>query len=137
VIAVELNAAGLQLELLPVRKADEEGWAEVEVRLSCTGFHGAYVAWIQAEDVRRFREELADMNQRPGHPSEARLCSAEPDIDIKLKMDTHGRIAGEYTFESDRVNGTPTALAGALEMDQSFLPNLIEQLDELVSALTS
>jgi hypothetical protein len=65
----------------------------------------------------------------------ARLCSAEPDIDVELNTNARGHIVGSYRFESERRNGTPTVLSGEFEMDQSFIPDLTKQLEELVSSL--
>jgi hypothetical protein len=132
---MELKATGLQMKLIPHSKADTEDWAKVTLSIECNGFRGEFVAWLQTEDVQRFRAELVTMYQSVGSPTTARLCSAEPDIDVELKMDARGHVEGNYRFESERINGSPTVLSGAFEMDQSFIPDLTMQLEELVSAL--
>ncbi|HTN71038.1 MAG TPA: hypothetical protein VMO00_08095 [Methylomirabilota bacterium] len=134
---MELKASGLQMILVPYQKADAEDWAKVTVTVTCSGFQGEFVAWLQSEDLRRFRSDLLTMYRVVGVPGSARLCSAEPGIDIELIMDARGHIVGLYRFESERVNGTPTMLSGELEMDQSFIPALTKQLDELILSLSS
>jgi len=132
---MELNATALQMKLTPYSKADAEDWAKVTLSVRCNGFRGEFVAWLQTEDVQRFKSELMTMYQSVGTPARARLCSAEPDIDVELTSDTRGHIVGSYRFESERINGTPTVLSGEFEVDQSFIPDLAKQLEELVSSL--
>ncbi len=123
------------MKLAPYSKADAEDWAKVNLTVRCNGFRGDFVAWLQTEDVQRFKSELTTMLQSLGTPAKARLCSAEPDIDVELTSDRRGHIIGSYRFQSERINGTPTVLSGEFEMDQSFIPDLIRQLQELVSSL--
>ena len=132
---MELKATGLQMKLALYSKADAEDWAKVTLNISCTGFRGEFIAWLQTEDVRRFKAELMTMYQSVGSPAAARLCSAEPDIDVELTMDPRGHIVGVYRFESERINGTPTVLSGEFQMDQSFIPGLTKQLEELALSL--
>jgi hypothetical protein len=133
---MELIATGLQMKLTPYLKADAEDWGEVIVTINCNGFTGEFVAWLQSQDIFRFKAELTSMYQSVGTPSTARLCSAEPDIDVELRMDARGHIVGVYRFESERRNGTPTVLSGEFAMDQSFIPDLSRQLDVLGSSLS-
>ena len=65
----------------------------------------------------------------------ARLFSAEPDIDIELQQNTRGQITGIYSFESERREGAPTLLSGRFEMDQSYLPELRRNVQELIAQL--
>src|SRR5689334_2227759 len=134
---MELISAGLQMKLRPYLKADSEDWAKVTVDVNCNGFRGEFVAWLQLQDVRRFKAELAAMYESVGIPTKARLCSAEPDIDVELNMDVRGHIVGSYRFESERRNGIPTVLSGEFEIDQSFLPDLTKQVDALACALSA
>ena len=134
---MELKATGLQMNLVPHSKADEEDWAKVALTIGCNGFRGEFVAWLQTRDIQRFRNELVTMYQSIGTPAKARLCSAEPDIDIELSSDWRGHIVGNYRFESERINGTPTVLSGGFEMDQSFIPDLTKQLEGLVLSLNA
>lgn len=132
-----IEATGLQMKLAPYSKADAEDWAKVTLSIKCNGFRGEFVAWLQTQDVRRFGAELMTMYQSVGKPAIARLCSAEPDIDVELNMDARGHIVGNYRFESERINGTRTVLSGEFEMDQSFLPDLANQVEDLASSLNA
>jgi hypothetical protein len=136
---MELNADGLQLKLTPYEQVDcdDEDWANTTVTIQCNGFSGSFVAWIQTGDIRRFQEELTFMYKSVGTAGMARLCGAEPDIDVKLTMDRRGHIVGSYRFESERRDGTPTVLSGKFEMDQSYIPTLTKGLDDLALTLRS
>lgn len=76
--------------------------------------HGANIK-IEAhsrdlEDLRVFQKQLALMTENLGKASSARLSSAEPDLDIQLKMNRIGQIHGVFAVESERRNGVPTVL---------------------------
>jgi hypothetical protein len=60
---MELKATGLQMTLAPYSKADAEDWAKVTLSIKCNGFSGEFVAWLQTEDIRRFKAELLTMYQ--------------------------------------------------------------------------
>ena len=132
---MKLRTEGLNLELQCVRDADDEGWCRVLVLVEVPGFAGKYEAWLQTDDLQRFSNELAQLHKNVGVPGQARLCSAEPDIDIQLSMDKLGHIQGDYVFESERREGIPTALAGRFDMDQSYLPELCGSIRDLLDEL--
>ena len=81
------------MKLTPYSKADAEDWGKLIVTISCNGFTGEFVAWLQSQDIFRFKAELTSMYQSVGTPSAARLCSAEPDIDVELRMDAVGTLS--------------------------------------------
>ena len=132
---MKLDAHGLEIELRPARVADDEGWCRVHVYAEASGFSGRFEAWLQVEDLARFRRELAAMYASVGRASTATLASAEPDIWVELTMRTLGGIAGRYELESERRDGAATMLSGAFELDQSFLPELQESVGLLIQQL--
>jgi hypothetical protein len=133
---MELRTHGLELHLHPVGQADSEGWSRVQVEVRVSGFLGRYTAQLQLEDLERFEDELQRMEDGLGQENRAALYSAEPDLSIELDMNRLGQIKGRYVFESERRDGVPTALTGAFEMDQSFLPSLRQQCAALASQLS-
>jgi hypothetical protein len=132
---MKLRAEGLDLDLQCVRAADDEGWCRILALVTVPGFTGKYEAWLQTVDLKRFCEEVTVLHKKVGQVSQARLCSAEPDIDIKLVMDLRGHIQGEYAFESERRDGIPTVLTGRFDMDQSYLPGLLKTTKNLLAEL--
>jgi len=127
-----MSTPHLQLELQPRRKVDEEDWVRVQVLLQTNGFRGDFEAWLQLTDLVRFRDEIEEMYDCVGEQRSAILSSAEPDIDIRLESRRLGGIQGSYRLESERLNGEPTAISGAFELDQSHLPSLQTSVDSLV-----
>lgn len=132
---MKLSTAHFKLELRPSRKVDAEDWVRVHVLLTVSGFQGDLEAWLQLEDLVRFRDEIEEMHTHVGENRSATLASAEPDIDVSLNSNQLGGIEGTYRFESERLNGYPTSLSGAFELDQSFLPSLLASVDSLISRL--
>jgi hypothetical protein len=132
---VELRTHGLQLTVRAVGKADSENWARVQLDVLCNGFQGQFTASLQVEDLSRFLTQLSGMSDRVGEAAVAWLSGAEPDIDIRVEMNKRGQIAGTYRFESERRDGIPTVLSGSFEMDQTYIPPFITQLQNLKSQL--
>jgi hypothetical protein len=133
---MKLQAESVSIELAAVRKADAEDWTRVWVSVRSLGFTGEFEAWLQREDLRRFAGELMTLHNHVELGGNARLCSAEPDIDVELRMNGRGQIQGNYTLESERREGVPTYLSGYFTMDQSYLPELAKSVQILVEALS-
>jgi hypothetical protein len=132
---VEFKADGLALKIESHSTADSEDWAQVLVESSCNGFNGRFIAWMQTEDLERFSKQLSRMVTDIGQELTAALVSAEPDLELELKLDRRGHIKGSYRLESERRDGTPTSLSGAFDMDQTYIPLLLAQVHELTERL--
>jgi len=132
---MKLNAEGLNVEISAVCRVDAEDWTRVWVSLAVHGFKGGFEAWLQLEDLRRFSREVSQLYANPAQAATARLCSAEPDIDIQIHMNNRGQIRGTYSLESERREGVPTQLLGAFVMDQSYLPALEQSVHALITYL--
>ncbi|WP_124948816.1 WapI family immunity protein [Sulfuriferula thiophila] len=129
---MKLHAHGLHIELRPQRLVDDEDWVRVQVLVEANGFSGDFEAWLQLGDLTHFANEVGVMYESVGKSSTAVLASAEPDIIIKLEMQSLGGIVGNYSLESERPDGIPTVLSGAFNIDQSFLPSLRQSIDSLI-----
>jgi hypothetical protein len=132
---MRISATHLQLELQPRRKVDDEDWVRVQVLLRVHGFRGDFEAWLQLGDLIRFRDDIERMHENVGQQTSASLASAEPDIEIRLESQRLGGIQGTYRFESERLDGRPTALSGAFEIDQSHLPAIRASINDLIELL--
>jgi hypothetical protein len=132
---MHLNTPALQLQLSPVRLADDEDWCRVQVEASTGGFTANFEAWLQTVDLEHFAQELDAMYQTVGTPGTATLSSAEPDIFLELSMQRLGTISGSYKLQGDGGAGGSSALSGTFEADQSFLPALRASVLSLISGL--
>jgi len=131
---MNLIAGSFRIELLPRRLVDEEDWVRVQLVASALGFVGDFEAWLQLEDLRRFERELEAMYSNLSGTAE--LSSAEPDLRLTLTAGSLGQILGTYKFESEQREGGATALTGAFELDQSYLPPLAASVGNLVAELS-
>jgi hypothetical protein len=132
---VEFKAEGLALKIESHSNADSEDWAMVLVESHCNGFNGQFIAWLQTEDLERFSKQLSRIVTDLGQESTATLVSAEPDLELELKLDRRGHIKGSYRLESERRDGIPTSLSGAFDMDQTYIPLLLAQVQQLIERL--
>ncbi|MGZ8226109.1 MAG: WapI family immunity protein [Methylococcaceae bacterium] len=132
---MKIHAQGLQIELCPRQLVDDEDWIRVQVLVEVNGFSGDFEAWLQLGDLERFANGIGAMYESVGKSSTAVLVSTEPDIHINLAMQSLGVIVGTYALESERLDGTPTVLSGAFNIDQSFLPSLHQSIYPLITDL--
>ena len=132
---IEFRADGLALKMEAHSRAAAEDWARVLVESQSNGFHGQFIAWIQTEDLTRFANQLSRMVSDLGRELTASLVSAELDVYLELRSDRRGHINGSYRFESERREGTPTVLSGAFDMDQTYIPRLLAEVQELTTRL--
>ncbi|KRH99694.1 hypothetical protein [Curvibacter sp. PAE-UM] len=132
---MKIATRGLELELVVLRPADEEGWCRVRASVQVPGFDGEIEAWLQTDDLSRFAAELRALDENVGQPGSARLASAEPDIELVISTQRLGAISGRYRLESERREGVPTVLSGAFDADQSFLPGMVDDVKALLSEL--
>ena len=132
---IEFRADGLALKIRAHSRADAEDWARVLVESESNGFHGQFIAWIQTEDLTRFSNELSRMVSDLGQELTASWVSAELDVYLELRSDRRGHIKGGYRLESERREGTPTVLSGVFDMDQTYIPRLLAEVQELTRRL--
>jgi hypothetical protein len=134
---MKLSTHGLSIELLARRAVDSEDWVRVQVVVVAPGFTGDFEAWLQLNDLRRFKGQVQAMYELVGSSVTAALGCAEPDINVELQMQPLGGVLGRYRFESGRLDGGPTVLSGAFTFDQSYLPALAESIGSLMVELGS
>lgn len=131
---MKLATHGLSLELQAQQRANGEDWVTVRTVVVVPGFNGDFEANLQLDDLLRFKAQLRSLYENACLPSKAILSSADPGVRVELNMQALGVIRGKYEFESTVVE-EPTVLSGGFSLDQSYLPNLIESIESLVSEL--
>ena len=131
---MKLATSHLSLQLEPVRYVDSEDW--VRVRASVVGgvFAGVFEAFLQLEDLRRFKQEAELMYEQIRSPHEAVLSCYEPGIYVRLLSNPMGQVEGTYEFENE--DGSLAKLAGSFQIDQSYLPELAASTQELINSLS-
>ncbi len=132
---MKIVAHGLKLEVAPVNPLDQEDWCRVHVVAEVPGFQVDLVVYLQGADLRLFRDAINSMYEAVGKPSEAALSSYEPGVELTLSMQSLGGIVGTYKFEGEFLEGGAPRLTGGFALDQSYLPNLSQEIDVLLEHL--
>jgi hypothetical protein len=124
---MELRTHGLALTL-DFSEPDSEGWMRCEVIVQVPGFSGKFQCEVLRGEWTCFRDELAKMAKHVGIPSSANLTTIEPGIELHLNMNRMGQIEGRYVLWNFDTPGQPS-LSGVFELDQSYLPGLLNEVD--------
>ncbi|MES2413170.1 MAG: hypothetical protein V4614_05170 [Pseudomonadota bacterium] len=132
---MKINTHGLALELSLADPLDEEDWCRVRVVAEVPSFQASLVAFLQGADLARFRSEIETMYANLGKAADATLVSVEPGVSISLSIGTLGGIVGTYKLQEEFVEGGAPTLTGGFQMDQSYLPSLMDGIDKLLAEL--
>jgi hypothetical protein len=129
---VELHTEGLAFCVM-FTLPDDEGWMYCNAIVNAPGFRGDLDCYLQRTDLELFRSQLAHAVETSHWPCEARLCGLEPGIDVSFRVERTGQIVGGYRFQSRGVG--EATLCGSFGMDQTFLPSLLQQVEEVLRNL--
>ena len=130
---MRLHTASFSLELTGRRIVDGEDWVRVWAEVTLGVFAGGLEAYLQLEDLRRFKREIELLHGNVGVPGEAVLSGIEPFINLDLKSDRLGSIAGTCKLEDE---SSRAQLSGVFSIDQSYLPELAASVENLIDALS-
>ena len=129
-----LHTASFSLELTGRRIVDDEDWVRVWAEVTVGVFAGGLEAYLQLEDLRRFKREIELLHANVGVPGEAVLSGIEPFIHLDLKSDRLGSIAGTCKLEDE---SSCAQLSGTFSIDQSYLPELAVSVKNLIASLST
>jgi hypothetical protein len=129
---MELRTHGLTLTLA-FSPPNEEGWLACQVAVEVPGFSGTFPCWVWRSDLESFHRQLVQMIDQVGQPAAANLTSTDPGIDLRFSMNRAGQIEGRYALQNFDSPGQPT-LSGLFQMDQSYLPELLGEVERLLLA---
>ncbi len=107
----------------------------VHVTAKADVFAGDFEAWLQLNDLVRFKTELEHMDANIGKSNSAQLVSHEPGVEVTLSMRPLGQIEGSYVFENENTGSGSTKLSGSFELDQSYLLALTSSVESLILEL--
>ena len=121
-IAITIRSAG---------GVDSDGWLRSDVDIAVGAWRGRFETSFCKADFPLFRRQLEALHSKLD--GIARLDTLEEQLTLEFKVDRRGhiRVAGTAC---DRA-GVGNALKFALELDQSYLPDIIRQLRAIESAL--
>lgn len=107
----------------------EGDWGKGDIRVEILGYSANFLADLRAEEFKEFRDQLAAMNQEL--EGTASLISIENAIKAKAVMDSCGGIYWEVSTRYPISTGA--VLTFDFGSDQSYLNQLIKELDEVLS----
>ncbi len=93
---MKLAAPGSNIELQPVRQADDADWCCVQDGVQATGFTGNFEAWLQTAKLEFFAEQLERLFNTVCQIGQATLSSAEGEIELVFSMHKIGGVNGRY-----------------------------------------
>ncbi|MBD8015028.1 WapI family immunity protein [Planococcus wigleyi] len=107
----------------------EGDWVKTAIRIEIPGYSANFLADLRAEELKEFRDQLAAMNQEL--KGTASLISIENAIEAKAVMDSFGGIYWEVSTRYPISTGA--VLTFDFGSDQSYLNQLVKELDEVLS----
>ncbi|MBV8247041.1 MAG: hypothetical protein JO200_01180 [Comamonas sp.] len=106
-----------------------EGWCEASVEIAVSCFHGRIEVWLDAFAIENFAIQLGAVYE--SLQGKASLLPLEGQFTLVLHAQTAGHIHVDGTAWSKATCGNK--LEFELELDQSFLPKVLVQLQEAIS----
>ena len=107
----------------------EGDWVKAAIKVEIPGYSADFFADMRAEEFQDFRDQLNTMNQKL--EGTASLISIENAIEAKAVMDSFGGIYWEVSTRYPISTGA--VLAFEFGSDQSYLNQLIKELDEVLA----
>lgn len=132
---LQFKIGGLEHEHVTVTVLDRESpaatdfwdgnWLTTRVEIRTGGWHGRYDAALRSEEVAAFLHQVEQLHATLS--GEARFETMEQQLLLVLRAGKHGQIGVEGV--ACDAPGTGNRLDFTLpELDQSYLPNLLQQL---------
>ncbi|RLQ90856.1 hypothetical protein [Planomicrobium sp. Y74] len=106
----------------------EGDWVKAAIRVEIPGYSANFLADLRTEEFKEFRDQLAAMNQEL--VGTASLISIENAIEAKAVIDSLGGIYWEVS--TCYPIGTGAVLTFEFDSDQSYLNQLVKELDEVL-----
>ena len=120
----------VKIELTP--PFSSEGWCQARVEIAVSGFRGNIEPWLELSDIKRFATQLLTMYE--SLQGEAKLQPLEEQLVLVLQAQTGGHIQVQGTAWSKATY--ENKLEFSLQLDQSFLPATLQQLENAISNAT-
>ena len=123
----EIRIGGHDSEFVSICRTSRtgpEGWFKTEIEVHCDGWRGKFRASFMQGELTRFAEEIQTLYRELR--GEASFEPIEPYLTLSLTGDGLGHIRVVGTAEKDMGHGTQ--LKFSLEIDQTHLPAIIEEL---------
>lgn len=134
IMFVELKGSGdfLRINILGLAHPDakddwDRKWVKSKVSLKAGGFNGQFACDLMTSDFEQFKEQLSGLYEKLD--GIAIFDTIEDQIKIKIKGDGIGHfMAACVVMDSP---GTGNSLEFELEFDQTYIPEMINKLENI------
>jgi hypothetical protein len=106
----------------------DRNWLDASVVIKAGGFSGQFNTQLMTVDFENFKQELISLYTKLD--GTANFNTMEGNINIRMKGDGIGHIASECKLMD--YPGTGNKLEFRIDFDQTYIPTLIRQLDNIV-----
>ncbi|MGE5453197.1 MAG: hypothetical protein ACM3VZ_15305 [Acidobacteriota bacterium] len=108
------------------------GWNQARVEIAVSGFRGQIEPWLELRDVEKFASELSIVYESLQGQAELHPCEEQLVLVVQAQTGGHIRVQGVAWSKATYEN----KLEFSLELDQSFLPQTLSQLKEVIAKAT-
>lgn len=106
----------------------DRNWVKSKLTLEAGGFSGQFDCDLVTTDFKRFREQLSELYEKMD--GIALFDTIEEQVNIRIKGDGIGHFKADCNVMDNP--GTGNSLGFELEFDQTFVPQIINQLDKIM-----
>ena len=108
-----------------------EDWIRLGVTVKTRTFHGAFDWSITSQDLRTLRDYFSRFYDQVGREQILKFEPVEPNVEFVFRAAGGGNVEVDYKFQGELAWG-PT-LTGSCSFDQSHIPEILTQLDDLLA----
>lgn len=111
-----------------------DDWVGVEIGVRAGDFVGSFGADFLIQDFVHLRTELERLhNDLSG---ETKFQTMEGQLEFEITGNGRGHF-DIYCFVEDRTSGVPCKMEFGFDFDQSYIPAILRDLDDIVSQITN
>ena len=104
-----------------------EGWCQANVEIAVSCFQGRVEPWLEAFDIESFASQLAVVYESLQGEAKLMPCEEQFTLTVQARTGGHIHVCGVAWSKATYEN----KLEFSLELDQSFLPRALAQLQEI------
>jgi len=136
-VGLHIGSGGKHLRIEPTRREFpaatdywDQNWLYANVRVQAGAFTGRYEALLRSDEFRDFRDQLAPLYENL--IGDAKFESLEEWVRIHVTGDGRGHFLARCTSRDQP--GMGNTLTFEIEFDQTAVPQILRDLDELLRA---
>lgn len=107
----------------------DANWLDTEITIKIPGYSAHFDAQLRTDEFRDFYKQLKNMNDK--RKGKAELTSMEGVIEVQCRTNLLGQIA--WQAKTQYPVGTGAVLTFEFASDQSYLPLLLRELENLLA----